>query len=283
MNQMEFQTPPKPFGMLWKAAISRKKGRFGSDGIPRFEAKMLAQAGPQLERYQSLCDFEASETLPITFPAIIAAPLHLAIATHTDFPLPAMGLVHASNRIVQHRPIRADETLALCCWIEGHRVVGVGIEVDLMTQVHVGEELVWESCSTVLSRAVDGDGVKRQRPPLPEVGSELDLDWTLPADLGRSYAGISKDYNPIHLYPWSAKLFGFRRQIAHGMCLLAKTAAALSLPQSGPVVLEVAFRKPVFLPSKVRLVAAAHNNGQVFKLLSDKDRVQFSGWVGPLT
>jgi hypothetical protein len=64
------------------------------------------------------------------------------------------------------------------------------------------------------------------------------------------------------------------------MCLLAKAAAVLPAPDSGPVVLEVAFRKPVFLPCKVRLLAAPHEGGQSFKLLGDKDRVQFSGWVG---
>jgi acyl dehydratase len=282
MTEMEFQTPPKAFGMLCKAAISRKKGRFGASGILRFEAKMQAQAGEELKAYQALCGFEEGEVLPLTFPAILAAPLHLAIATHSDFPLPAMGLVHASNRIVQHRPILATETLSLCCWIEGHRVVGVGIEVDLMTRVLVGDELVWESCSTVLSRAVEGDGKKRKRPPLPELAPELEQEWSLPANLGRAYAGISKDYNPIHLYPWTAKLFGFKRQIAHGMCLLAKAAAVLPVPDSGPVVLEVAFRKPVFLPSSVRLLAAPHEGGQSFKLLGDKDRVQFSGWLGAL-
>jgi acyl dehydratase len=282
MTQMEFQSPPKAFGMLCKAAVSRKKGRFGPEGMPRFEAKMVAQAGAELAAYQALCGFEDNGVLPITFPAILAAPLHLAIATHSDFPLPAMGLVHASNRIVQHRNIQTDESLELCCWIEGHRQVGVGIEIDLMTRVHVGDELVWQSCSTVLSRAVEGDGVKRKRPELPGVPPALEVEWPLPADLGRAYARISKDYNPIHLFPLTAKLFGFKRQIAHGMCLLAKVAAILPMPKSGPVVFEVAFRKPVFLPSTVRLVSAEHQGGQAFKLLGAKDRVQFSGWVGAL-
>jgi acyl dehydratase len=144
----------------------------------------------------------------------------------------------------------------------------------------VGEELVWEGCSTVPSRALEGDGVKRQRPALPEVEVTTEVDWSLPANLGRVYGGISKDYNPIHLFPWTAKLFGFKRQIAHGMCLLAKTAAVLPMPASGAIALEVAFRKPVFLPCKTQLVAGAHEGGQAFKLLGDKEGVYFSGWVG---
>ena len=113
-----------------------------------------------------------------------------------------------------------------------------------------------------------------------EIG--VDEAWTLPANLGRTYGGISKDFNPIHLYRWSAKLFGFKRQIAHGMCLLGKAAAVIGQPESGPAVLEVAFRKPVVLPCETRLVAGAHAGGQSFKLLGEKDRVHFSGWMGPL-
>jgi len=42
-------------------------------------------------------------------------------------------------------------------------------------------------------------------------------------DTGLRFAAVVADYNPIHLYPWSAKLFGFKRAIAHGMFVAAKT------------------------------------------------------------
>ena len=281
---MEFEKAPGSVGMLWKAAWARKKGRFVKEGLQRFEARMQCSAGEGVAEYRAICGFEEASSIPITFPHILAAPLHLAIATHSKFPLPAMGLIHASNRIVQHRPLGAEETLDIRCWIEGHRVVAIGIEADLMTEIKVGEEIVWESCSTVLSRAVEGDGVKRPRPKPPEIEDQLTLDWSLPANLGRSYGGISKDYNPIHLYPWTAKLFGFRRQIAHGMCLLGMSAAALPPVKEGSAVLEVHFRKPVFLPTPVKLASGAHQEGQAFRLLAAKDgKVHFHGWLGPLT
>ena len=40
-------------------------------------------------------------------------------------------------------------------------------------------------------------------------------------DTGRRYAAISGDYNPIHLSTISAKMFGFKTAIAHGMWTLA--------------------------------------------------------------
>ena len=33
--------------------------------------------------------------------------------------------------------------------------------------------------------------------------------WKLPGDLGRRYGSVSGDFNPIHLHPLSARLFGF--------------------------------------------------------------------------
>ena len=53
------------------------------------------------------------------------------------------------------------------------------------------------------------------------------VEWRLPGDLGRRYAAVSGDRNPIHLYPLTAKALGFPRQIAHGMWSLARCVAAL--------------------------------------------------------
>src|SRR6266487_1403229 len=53
-------------------------------------------------------------------------------------------------------------------------------------------------------------------------GPEPHVVWELPADLGRRYAAVSGDRNPIHLYRLTAWLFGFRRPIAHGMWAAAR-------------------------------------------------------------
>ena len=85
--------------------------------------------------------------------------------------------------------------------------------------------------------------------------------WRLPADLGRRYAAVSGDVNPIHLSALSAKAFGFPRAIAHGMCTHARVLAALQprLPQVYEV--SVQFIKPVLLPSTVRLALGESEQG----------------------
>ena len=70
--------------------------------------------------------------------------------------------------------------------------------------------------------------------------------WDLEAGLGRAYAKIAGDFNPIHMYAWSAKLFGFRQAIIHGMWSLAHALAQVPAPV-GEV--NARFVRPVFIPS----------------------------------
>ena len=86
------------------------------------------------------------------------------------------------------------------------------------------------------------------------------IEWRLPADLGRTYAAVSGDANPIHLYPWTAKALGFRRQIAHGMWTLARSIAAIENRLPDAVTVEAAFKKPVFLPGTVTFAVDGHRH-----------------------
>jgi acyl dehydratase len=105
---------------------------------------------------------------------------------------------------------------------------------------------------TFLARAAKRDGAPRsapeatQRPPADET-----FTIEAPSDIGRRYGPLAGDVNPIHLWPLTAKLFGFKRAIAHGMWTLARSASVL--PLDGSRTLEVQFKLPVLLPAKLRL------------------------------
>jgi acyl dehydratase len=98
----------------------------------------------------------------------------------------------------------------------------------------------------------------------------LGATWRLPGDLGRRYAAVSGDHNPIHLYPLTAKAFGFRRQIAHGMWTKARAVAALENRLPDAVTVSVGFKKPVFLPGTVGFGARATEGGIAFSV-ADRD------------
>ena len=78
--------------------------------------------------------------------------------------------------------------------------------------------------------------------------------WQLPAQLGRDYAHVSGDSNPIHLTTLSAKAFGFPRAIAHGMWTLARATAALQPPKAfAEALISAEFKLPMLLPSDASL------------------------------
>ncbi|MGI8665665.1 MAG: MaoC family dehydratase, partial [Jatrophihabitans sp.] len=103
-----------------------------------------------------------------------------------------------------------------------------------------------------------------------------------PADLGRHYAAVSGDRNPIHLHPLSARLFGFRAAIAHGMWLKARTLAAFE-GRLGPAFdVEVAFKTPVFLPAVLELSATPAGDGWDLDVHGARSgKPHLSGTIGP--
>ena len=91
--------------------------------------------------------------------------------------------------------------------------------------------------------------------------------WDLPSNLGRSYAKASGDYNPIHLWPLTAKTMGFKRHIIHGMWTKNRCLGALQ-PQPMPSFIEVdvQFKLPVFLPCKLQLLSEKRGEETLFEV-----------------
>ena len=55
--------------------------------------------GADIARYAAMCGFAPSAGVPVTFPHVLAMPLHLKIFALRAFPLRPMGLIHLSNSI----------------------------------------------------------------------------------------------------------------------------------------------------------------------------------------
>jgi acyl dehydratase len=100
--------------------------------------------------------------------------------------------------------------------------------------------------------------------------------------MGRSYGRVAGDLNPIHLWPITAKLFGFKRAIVHGMWSLARVLGELDdLATAERCHVEVRFRTPIMLPAKVLFGAGAGERGTDFSIHSaDGQRLHLSGTIG---
>src|SRR4051794_18350475 len=200
--------------------------------------------------YAEVCGFDPSQTVPFTYPHMLAFPLHMGIMTDGSFPFPAIGTVHLRNAITQHRPIAPNESVDVTATAQNLRPHKKGKVFDLVTTVSADDQTAWESTSTYLRLGRGDDTVKPEGDPF-DVVPATGIVWKLPGDLGRRYAAVSGDRNPIHLYPLTAKAFGFKRQIAPAMWSKARPVAAFASRIPDAATVEVEFRKPIFLPGKV--------------------------------
>lgn len=207
----------------------------------------------ELAAYQRVCGFDVSDILPHTYPHVLGFPLQAMVMSAPGFPLPLMGLVHVENAITVHRTLTAEDALDITVHAERLRPHRSGRVVDLVTEVDVAGERVWQGRSTYLQRGKGDPDSERSWPPAMPTGFPV-AKWRLASGLGREYAGVSGDVNPIHLSSITARAMGFRSAIAHGMWSYARVLAALGTAAQGPVTSHVWFRKPIFLPSTVDLV-----------------------------
>jgi len=235
------------------------------DAVPDTQ---LWRQGVEIDRahlaaYDRVCGFTLSDTLPPTYPHVLAFPLAMELMAARSFPFGVLGLVHVRNSIEQLRPLRADETLDLLVWSDRLADHPRGRTIDLVAEASVGGEPAWRDRSTYLHREGGGskDGSK-DRPEPPEANAI----WEVPGDTGRRYASVSGDRNPIHLHGLAAKLFGQPGAIAHGMWSKARCLAALEghLPEAYDV--EVAFKLPVRLPAKVAFSSSREDGARRFAL-----------------
>jgi len=261
----------------------------------------------RVARYERVCAFTARGHVPATYVHVLAFPLHLALMADGSFPFPAIGLVHVTNQIIQHRPIGHAERLDLevrATPLQPHRR---GRTFSIVSTAHVDGELVWEETSTMLRRGAHGHASAGDGEPAGSdapVSSEAHADdegtpshssppqqasseWRLPGDLGRRYAAVSGDRNPIHLHALTARALGFPRAIAHGMWTKARCLAALQDAHAdlrqGAFAIEVGFRRAILLPATVRFDSVAEADDVSFGVReAASEGIHLAGRLRPL-
>lgn len=268
-------------------SVLRKQG----DHLPALELvkRKVSIDRAHLAAYNRVCGFAQRDTLPGTYPFVLAFAQQMDIITDSTFPFPAMGLVHLQNRIRQHRPIHVSEALTLQVKPDHLRPHARGLQFDMLITLSTGSgEVVWEAVSTSLRR----QGSNGVRPPRAEGAATPNEQvactgehWTVPADTGRRYARASGDRNPIHLHAFTAKLFGFQRAVAHGMWLKARCLAALDDKLPGAYCVDVQFKTPVLMPTRVVFQKQAQDSGDMvgFSLsAASSGKPHLVGTLGPL-
>jgi acyl dehydratase len=281
-------------GTLLKAALPSIPGvnllpgvrKTGGDPSLLHEVRTATVTRDQVRAYAAVCGFADKDAAPLTFPHVLAFPLHMAVMTSPQFPFPAIGTVHIANTITSYRPVAVGETLQIDVRASTLRPHPKGAAVDFLASARIDDEPVWESTSTYLRRgkgavvatgSTDCAGASADGSTDPVVSTRSAevvpgrVTWRLAGDVGRRYAAVSGDHNPIHLYPLTAKALGFPRQIAHGMWSLARCVAALENRLPPAVTVEAEFKKPILLPGAVAFGQDPVGDGIAFALTSPRN------------
>jgi acyl dehydratase len=211
----------------------------------------VTRAGVEIDRahlaaYDRVCGFRLRDELPATYPHVLAFPLAMDLMASGDFPFSPLGLVHIANRIEQTRPLRADERLDLRVWAHDLAPHDRGTQFVLEGEAVVDGVVVWRDRSTYLHREGGGGSSKRDGAEPPSASAI----WTVPGDIGRRYAGVSGDANPIHTSGLAAKALGQPGTIAHGMWTKARCLAALDGELPDAYTVDVRFKLPLRIPGR---------------------------------
>jgi acyl dehydratase len=211
----------------------------------------------QVAAYGDVCAFAPAGGVPVTYPHILAMPLHLRIMGHAAFELRPMGLIHLSNSIAQPGVLRPDHDYSLLVTARNYRKLDAGVAFDIDTELSDADAPVWRETCVFMSRWPDSVQRPAGRPPRPPkaprdsaVLQEIDVT----RELVRRYAWVARDFNPIHLSDRIARYLGLRGAISHGMWSLARSLAAGPCDAApAGARLETQFLTPVQLPARVAI------------------------------
>lgn len=285
----EFEDLPSVGPLLARAALGPARRRGTPTALPDRTALVAdhAQEVERLAAYTRACGLGLRDAVPATWLHVLTFPLQVALMAERDFPFALPGLIHVRNTMTLHHPVGVRDRLRLTVRATDLAPHRRGTTFDLVGEAGVGGETAWVGRSTYLAPSAPPTrgGSERGSPPEPAAPLQLAETgrppesaepagfpavsqwWRLPTDLGRRYAAASGDVNPIHLNPLTARLFGFRRPIAHGMWTHARALAALGGRVPARYTVAVTFTRPIPLPGHVGFGAAPTASGWSFVVL----------------
>jgi acyl dehydratase len=281
----ELDSPPSLPGLYAGVLAGLIPG--GGEELPEHTIVLRgAKLDPErVAAYARVCGFGVRDAVPGTFPHVIGFPLQLKLMTERSFPFSALGLVHIANRIEVLAPVPLGARLDLAARAENLRPHRLGRQLDMVVEAELDGKTAWKGRSTYLRRGGGGSansGGSTAEGEDDDVRPELTTTalWRVPGHIGRAYASVSGDRNPIHLHPLTARAFGFPSAIAHGMWTQARCLAAFEGRVPDAYAIEARFKAPLRIPGEARLLTGAREDGWDFAVESvDGERVHAVGSI----
>jgi hypothetical protein len=222
----------------------------------------------------------------------LSLPLQLEMMVNKLFPFSPMGIVHLANQIIVKRLPSQSEAMDLTTYFGdiyfhkkgwlfevitianstcgkssgGEQVKASSFylarekhsDIDIKSKLQCKQAPNWiiDACANndIVSNVGYADGVYESK------STNESLNFT--NNIGRKYANISGDYNPIHLHAISAKLFGFKKAIVHGMFSKALVVSGVAQKHpfyKGAFEIDTVFKQAISLPAQTSL--SSHLSG----------------------
>jgi acyl dehydratase len=241
-------------GLLLKALFKRPAAGAGhADFQSAYEVSGIAP--DHVGRYAAELGFP-QQGIPLTYYYLLAQRAHLATMLGNPFPYRIPGIIHVENTLQEQStpdmrsPLRLDTTALIL-----PPAANGAVHCVFETKASQAGRLVFTCSSNYL--AVRGQrGAKTGARHAETQHGPVVAGWQLEPASGRAYASVSGDWNPIHLWPLTARIMGMRSPIIHGMHTVAKACAALEGLTGGRITLISAhFKAPIPLPGEAQLCA----------------------------
>ena len=244
----KFSSPASLLARITTTLFKSGKGDFPDIAIHLEKAVIHEDA---VKKYNKVCGFENALTVPASYLHAYIFPLHTQLLCQPEVPFPLPGLIHFANSIKQHAPLYFGEEFSVTCKLGNLIAHDKGQAFEVISYIESNGKLIWEDESIYLYKGKEGIGkVLEWRQPVLEE-TVIKESWSLHRNLGFEFAMASGDFNPIHLHPLSAKLFGFERHIIHGMWSVGKILSLFEKRMPESFELSVSFKTPVFLPASI--------------------------------
>lgn len=286
MFHLRFASLPSVWGSYPRALLTKRQEPTTGASPPEIWAtvEQVVLRGAHARKYAAVCGFDPDATsLPVTFPHVLAMPLHLKIFGMRAFPLRPMGLIHLENVIEPLAELRDGMRVQVVVKACNYRQVDAGLAFDMATEMTRDGTPVWRETCVFLSRAtepVERTGARPPRPPKAPKDSHVLAELDVPMRTAWDYARVSGDFNPIHLNDRAARYFGLRGAIVHGMWSLARSLAQSPSSSAAPIRrIGTQFLTPVQMPARVA-IKEWQADGELKRALCDvrTGRVHMYAW-----
>lgn len=198
--------------------------------------------------------------IPVSYMFIVAFRYIAQLLVSSEIPSRLLGMIHLSSdfSIVNQHNWAQPCDIEVC--IVSFTKTEKGITYLINTKFFQGGQLTLINENRFFERDVLYSGnLRKSGQGVAQVDIMAKKRFT--PKMARRYAKVSKDYNPIHLNPWLAKLLGMKSAIMHGMyglhwLLTQEGLVDFSVNQS----INVQFNRPCYLPSNVLLTKYRDND-----------------------